>query len=347
MVYFGMDVHRKRTQIAVLDEEGSQLVNRNVDNGSAQMREMLFGLDAGTEVCFEAGIGTTWLLDLLEEAGLHTHLAHPSACKAIASAKLKNDRVDARTLAHLLRTNLLAEAWIAPRPVRDQRARLRHRAALVRARTAAKVRVQAVLADHGIKDRATWTGPGRRSLEALQLPETQRRVIEDCCALIDTLDPMIRRIERYARNDHDDDPRLDALMKLPGVGWITALTLVAEIGDITRFDSARKLCSWAGLTPTVRGSDRVVHHGHITKQGATIVRWVLGEAAQRARTAPEFADAFKRISARRGRNIATVAVARKLLSRAFHILKEVEKNRTGSLETVSSNNPLAPNVGGR
>jgi transposase len=113
-------------------------------------------------------------------------------------------------------------------------------------------------------------------------------------------------------------------MVLPGIGKLTAMTLVAEIGDITRFPTARKLCAWAGLTPAVRNSDRKVRHGHITKQGSPWVRWVLDEAAHKAKTRPPFAHFYAQCAARRGRQIATTAVARKLLARAFHVLKEVD-----------------------
>ena len=112
------------------------------------------------------------------------------------------------------------------------------------------------------------------------------------------------------------------MTQLPGVGPFTALVLLAEIGDITRFASARKLASWAGLTPTVRGSDRTVRHGHISKQGSVWVRWVLCEAAQKAKHSPQFAASYQSIARRRGIKIATTAIARKLLTRAYHLLTD-------------------------
>src|SRR5438105_15082013 len=150
MVYAGIDVHRKRSQVSLVDGDGKELLNRNVDNGSDAMLDILEDLEPGTPVAFEAAYGWGWLADLLEERALEAHLVHPSACKAIASARLKNDKVDARTLAQLLRVDLLGEAWIAPRLVRDLRMLLRHRAALVRMRTTLKTRVRAVLADRGV-----------------------------------------------------------------------------------------------------------------------------------------------------------------------------------------------------
>ena len=114
-------------------------------------------------------------------------------------------------------------------------------------------------------------------------------------------------------------------MRIEGVGRLTALTLVAEIGDVSRFPSARKLCAWAGLTPTVRNSDRKVRHGHISRQGSTWVRWILVEAAHQAIRRPPYDAVHAQIARRRGKHIATVAVARKLLVRSYYVLKEVEQ----------------------
>ena len=122
----------------------------------------------------------------------------------------------------------------------------------------------------------------------------------------------IGRLDEEVRQRAKADPRVRVLTQLPGVGQFTALVLLAEIGDITRFGSARKLASWAGLTPTVRGSDRTVHHGHISKQGPAWARWVLCEAAQTAKRHPDFAPGYEVLARRRGKKIATTAVARKL-----------------------------------
>jgi len=324
-VYVGMDVHRKRSQVALVDEHGGQLANRNLPNNSAELTSILGCLEPGTPVAFEAAYGWGWLAELLNELELEPHLVHPSRCKAIASARLKNDRVDARTLAQLLRAELLPEAWIAPQAVRDQRALLRHRAALVRMATALKCRVHAILADRGVRvEEPLWGPAGRVLLAELPLPAVQRAIVTDCLALIDAISPLVTRLERDLVARARPDPRVQALQALPGIGPITAMTLVAEIGDIARFPTARKLCAWAGLTPAVRNSDRKVRHGHITKMGSPWVRFVLQEAAQRAKTRPPFAAFYAKTAARRGKHIATVAVARKLLARSFHVLTDLQ-----------------------
>ena len=158
------------------------------------------------------------------------------------------------------------------------------------------------------------------------------------CGLLDALAIPIARLEREIAALAKPAPRVQALRALPGGGGLTATTLVAEIGDIARFPTARKLCAWAGLTPAVRNSDRKIRHGHITKQGSPWVRWILQEAAQTAKRRPPFADAYAQLARRRGNSIATVAIARRLLPRCFHILTQLEaappeKARPGALAT--------------
>jgi transposase len=299
-------------------------------------------------VAFEAAYGWGWLVELLEDHGFDPHLVHPLRCKAIASARLKNDKVDAAILAQLLRTDLLPEAWIAPAEVRQLRALLRHRVALVRLGTRLRNRIHAVTADHGYHrpDRqwtgAYWTGPGRQWLAELPLPEVSRQIVTDSLAVIDSVAPTIDRLDRDIHARARTDRRVRVLTALPGVGEFTAMVLLAEIGDISRFGNARKLASWAGLTPTVRGSDLTVRHGHISKQGSPYVRWVLGQAAHVAKRHREFAATYQGIAKRRGPKIATVAVERKLLTRAYHLLADTNTpDEAASTESTQNSTCVA------
>jgi transposase len=173
---------------------------------------------------------------LLEDYGFDPHLVHPSRCKAIASARLKNDKAGAAILAQLLRADLLPEAWIAPPPARQLRALLRHRARLVRLRTRLRNRIHAIVADHG-HDRPRggyWSGPGRAWLAALELPAVSRELVDDDLGLIDALEGVAGRLDREIRQRARSGPRVTVLTQLPGVGPFTALVILAEIGDISR-----------------------------------------------------------------------------------------------------------------
>jgi transposase len=352
-VYVGIDVHRKRSQVAVIDQVGKVLVNRNVPNGVEPVLSVIGSLPTHTPVAFEAAFGWGWLAQLLDDYGFQAHLAHPLRCKAIASARLKNDKVDAETLGQLLRADLLPEAWIAPPAVRSLRALLRHRAQLVRLRTLLRNRVHAVLADFGY-DRpgvagpgGVFTGPGRAWLAGLALPSEQRIVIEDCLAMIDAVAVPVGRLDEQVTARAKPDGRVKALTALPGVGTLTALTILAEVGDIRRFGSARKLAAWAGLTPVVRNSDRTVHHGHISKQGSPWLRWICCEAAQTAKRHPEFAAGYQAMVRRRGRNIATSAVARRLLTRAYHLLADYETAQRAAGQATQDSRGRSPAAGAR
>ena len=330
-VYVGIDVHRRRSRVAVVTEDGTVQLDKNVVNGSEPFLRLIGDLPSGTPVAFEAAFGWSWLAGLLEDYGFESHLVHPLRCKAIASARLKNDKAGAAILARLLRAGLLPEAWIAPAKVRQLRALLRHRIGLVRLGTSLRNRIHAVAADHGYDRSASyWTGPGRGWLAGLDLPPASREIVTDGLTVIDGLAPLTGRIDGELHQHAKADPRVKVLKTLPGAGEFTALVMLAEIGDITRFGSARKLASWAGLTPTVRGSDLTVRHGHISKQGSAWLRWALNQAAQTAKRSPEFAATYAAISGRRGKKIATIAIARKLLTRAWHLLDQMQATSTAA-----------------
>jgi transposase len=210
--YVGIDVHRRRSQIAVVDQEGTVLVSRNVTNGVDTVLSVIGSLPAGTPVAFEAAYGWGWLVELLDDYGFAPHLVHPLRCTAIASARLKNDKVDAAILAQLLRADLLPEAWIASHEVRWQRALLRHRFQLVRLRTLVRNRIHAVLADHG-QDRpaGAFNGVGRSWLAEIDLPPVPRRVVDDPVVLLDAIQVPIDGADAQLAAVARGDPRVKLL----------------------------------------------------------------------------------------------------------------------------------------
>ncbi|MCA1680100.1 MAG: IS110 family transposase [Actinobacteria bacterium] len=323
----GIDLHRKRSHVAVLDEHGTELLSRRIVNDPATFLELLEGIEGEAKIALEATYGWEWLADVLEEAGYELHLAHPLRTKAIASARVKTDAVDARTLAHLLRADLLPEAYIAPRELRDLRDLLRHRVALTRMRSALKNRVGAILAKNGI-DRAysNLYGPGGlRFLQELDLREGPRRRLDSLLALICDFDREIDTTSAEIDQRAKADPHVEVLCQIRGIGRYIAMLVIAEVGDITRFPSARHLCAWAGLTPTVRSSDGKARLGHISGQGSPALRWALVEAAQHtARGGGPLREAYERISKRRGKSVAKVAIARKILTLCFYGLRDGE-----------------------
>jgi transposase len=327
MVYVGIDLHRKRSQIAALDGDGSEILSRRIFNDPAIFLGLLQGLGDEVEVALEATYGWEWLVDLLEDAGYELHLSHPLRTKAIAAARVKTDAVDARTLAHLLRTDLLPEAYIAPRELRDLRDLLRHRVALTRMRSALKNRVHALLARQGVQpSHADLFGPGGRSfLAELSLREPARRRLDSNLVLIDCFDRELKQTSSEIDARAKQDAYVEVLCQIRGIGRYIAMLVIAEVGEINRFRSARHLCAWAGLTPTVRSSAGNARLGHISQQGSPALRWALVEAAQHAATGGgPLRAAYERISKRRGKQVAKVAIARTILTLCFYGLRDGE-----------------------
>ena len=324
--WIGIDLHRRRSQIAVIDEQGELELSRRIINDRETFLELL-GDPEGTHVALEATYGWEWLAELLEEAGLTCTSRTRSGPARSPPVRVKTDAIDAKTLAHLLRAGFLPEAYVAPRELRDLRELLRHRATLTRMRSAVKNRVHAILAKHGIANEHSdlFGKGGREFLAALELRDAPRRRLDSLISLICDFDREIEQTTAEIEQRAKADDRVEVLCQIRGVGRYTAMLIIAEIGDITRFPTARHLCSWAGLTPTVRSSDGKARLGHISHQGSPALRWALVEAAQKITTGSgPLREKFERIAKRRGRKIAKVAVAREILTLSYYGLRDGE-----------------------
>jgi transposase len=268
--------------------------------------------------------GWYWAADVLAQAGAIVHLAHPLGVKSFAYRRVKNDARDAADLADLLRMGRLPQAWIAPPGVRELRELVRHRAKLVALRSGLKASVHAVLAKQGLHVAVSglFGIGGRQLLARAPLDGAFRGRVDSLCRLIDAVDFEIDAVAKPVKARLAGHHGFTAIQAIPGVGPILAAVFVAEIGQVDRFTRPEQLASWAGLTPRHRESDTTVHRGRITKQGATLVRWAAVEATHCAARAGWLATTKTRIGDRRGRNIATVAVARKLLTLVFYGLRD-------------------------
>jgi transposase len=252
-------------------------------------------------------------------------LVHPQRVKAIASAKLKNDRVDSATLAQLLRCDLLPESWKADRATQARRQQVRLRATLVRQRTRLKNQVHAVLHQQGLRSPVTdlFGRRGRGWLSVVPLPEKAREAVNVCCRLIDGYTQEIDSQNRQLSVQSGQDGRVRCLTTIPGIGEYSAMLLLAEIGDIGRFGDKQALCSYAGLVPRVRESAGRAARGGITRQGSPWLRWIMVEAAQvAARTSPAARRYFLRLRRKKHPHVARVALARKLLVAVYALLRD-------------------------
>jgi transposase len=323
--FVGIDLHRHRSVMVRQDAAGQQLSIKRIDNDPLALAEEIGRAGQQPEVVLEATNGWYWAADVLTAAGATVHLAHPLGIKGFSYRRVKNDVRDAADLADLLRMGRLPEAWIAPPSIRELRELVRHRAKLVNQRSGLKASVHAVLAKQGLRVPVSdlFGVRGQQWLAAAPLDGAYRARVNSLCRLIDAVDFEIDVAAKLVATRLAHDRGYRVIQQIPGVGPTLAAVFCVEIGDAHRFTGTRQLCSWAGLTPRHRESDTTVHRGRITKQGSTLVRWAAVEAAQKVPTSCAWlARARTGITVRRGRNIATVAVARKLLTLVFYGLRD-------------------------
>jgi transposase len=323
--YLGIDLHLRRTYTVLMDSTGKVFDEGQVQN--LDMIEYLKGnVPRETYAVLEATRNWPFMYDILDEHVARVELAHPKELKAIAHAAVKTDQIDAKVLANLARLNFLPTSYAAPQETRDLRLYMRHREWLVRQRTQAKNRIHAVLASYnqvspvgdlfGVQGRAFL----EETLEVIR--PTAQRVIADNLSLVDQLSGQIKALEADLQLSDEQQHTIKLLKTMPGVGPISAVTILAEIGDIQRFNSPKSLCHWAGLTPRVRKSDQVVRHGRITKQGSPYLRAAMTRAASLAsRFSPKWYRVHEKMLPRCGRKGAKVAVARRLLTVVYFMLK--------------------------
>jgi transposase len=323
--YVGIDLHRRRSVIIRKTATGELISKVHIDNTPEALVDAVAAAGPEPEVVVEATFGWYWAVDLLQEMGAHVHLAHPLG-NNWGNRRVKNDERDATDLVDLLRLGRLAESWIAPPAVREVRELVRYRHKLVRLRAGLKAQVHAVMGKHGVLPaRVDMFGPGGTAqLDALDLPDAYARRLASLRALIKVYSADIAALDRSIAESLVNHRGYRAIQALNGVGPVVAAVFVTEIGDITRFPSADRLCSWAGMTPRHRESDLKVHRGSITKQGSRLVRWAAVEAVSKNHGDDIIKGAYRRIAERRGRNIARVAAARKLLTLVYYGMRDGE-----------------------
>jgi transposase len=324
--YVGIDVHRRRSVLVRMTEAGEHLETVRISNDAEYLAAVIARAGEAPEVVLEACYGWYWAADALAAAGANVHLAHPLGVAGFANRRVKNDERDAGDLADLLRMGRLPEAWIAPPPVRELRELVRHRAKLVGLRTNLKNQVHAVLGSAGITVAMSdlFGVAGQGLLDRVELPAAMRAKVNSCRKCIEVLDFEIDRFAKLAAVRLHADPGYRAVQTIPGVGPVFGAVFCAEIGDVHRFTGPAQLCSWAGLTPRHRESDRTVHRGRITKQGSKLVRWAAIEAVQRGGPDTVIGAHRERIAARRpnARNQAKVAAARVLVECVYWALRD-------------------------
>ena len=321
-MYLGIDTHTRYSQVAVVDDDGNlhdeiRLPNNHLDQLAEQY--------ASGEAAIEASSHYRPVYEMLDEH-LDVTLVNPSQNRAIADATVKTDRIDAKRLAHMLRADMLAESYVPSDEIRTLRDLVRTRKSLVEERTAEKNRVRAVLKRTDNPYDSELFGPtGREFLTELSLNDADRTIVEAHLAVIDEYDEQIDTLEDKIEQKVLESPAAQRLLSIPGVGQSTAALVVAEVGEIDRFDRHEELVSYAGLDPMVHQSGDTEVHGSISKEGSAPLRWALVQCAHvSVRYDDYLGNFYTRLRQRKNHQIAIVATARKMLVSIFYMLKRRE-----------------------
>lgn len=324
MLYIGLDVHKKYAFATIMNESGEILNQSKIPQEPSTLLKFIKSFAPPVSIALEATSNWAFIYDLIQPHVNEIKLAHPSKTRLIAESKIKTDKIDSTTLAHLLRTDLLPTSYVAPKHIREIRDILRHRTFLVRLRTRIKNRIHSLLFRLGIAHPFSdlFGKRGLSYLKTLELPYPYRQSLDHYLNVLENLNLQIKEVSLEILRISVNSQQATLLTSIPGIGYFSSLLITAEIGDISRFPNPKRLCSWTGLVPTLHSSGQISRTGHITKLGSSWLRWILVEAAQKsARRTPKFKGFFDRISRKKGTKCARVALARKILSTIYYMLK--------------------------
>jgi transposase len=327
MQYLGIDWGTRKAAWCAIDDH-DEMVEGTIPADEDGLAKLVHRLGHEVQGCVEMMSGAVWVRDQLAACGWEIQIAEPRKVKALAPLACKTDRVDARVLAELVRRDLVPEVWVPSLGDRELRERLRRRTHLVKLRTSATNRAFGLLTQWGLRvSLTTLRKPG--SLDRLLergVPAVWLQSIQTLLSVIDDLDRQIAPIERELRPLAHSNEQVQLLMTIPGVAELLGLTLLAEIGDISRFPSARRLVGYSGLAPTIKQSGQSSWIGPISKAGPSTLRWAAIEAAQGAwRPTNPWHRLYADTKQRHGKaSPAKAAVARKVLIACWHVLARNE-----------------------
>jgi transposase len=329
MIY-GLDVHKEFIQVCALGAKGSKRKEYRIAESAEAIEEWAGQLDAQDEVVLEATFHSWAIHTIVSEHAGRVVVANPMEVKAIAHARIKTDKVDAYTLARLLRADFLPEVALPDASTWALRQLVTHRRLLVKQRIAIKNTIRGALNRRliAMPEGEAFSKKSRRWMRSLELPAAKHFLLRNSLDLLDSIDERIAAADAELTRLAAEQEEARLLMTIPGVGIQVALGLLAAIGDIQRFPTPEKLTAYLGLVPRVSQSAGRCHHGRITKAGSTIVRSLVVEAAQiLARSPTPPAATYWRVRRKRGHNVAVTALARKLVVVTWHLLQKNEPYR--------------------
>src|SRR5437868_2835003 len=322
MLIIGLDYHPSVQQIAFVDLETGETGERQLNHNEGEVEEFYRELKQrgiNVRVGMEATGSTCWFERLMTDLGFELWIGDPVQIRRQRVRKQKTDRRDAHLLLKLMLADRFPRVWVPTPENRDLRQLLWHRHRLVQMRTRIMNQLQAVAMNEGVRrKKGLWGKQGRAQLESFLLAPWATRRRQDLLELLDRLKPIITDLNTAVQEEAERQPEARRLMTHPGVGPTTALAFVLILGTPQRFRCGKQIGSYLGLIPSEASSGACRRLGHITKQGNTLLRFLLVEAAQATvRCEPEWRRRFMHLALRRGRRIAKIAMARKLAVRMY------------------------------
>jgi transposase len=329
MLHAGLDLCRKRIDVCLLSDEGevvSEFAAPPDLDGLRGLNRRVMGLGGPVRGVIESMTGARFVHDTLEQLGWEVLLADAHKVKGLAPLTCKTDKIDARVLAVLSQRDLVPAVWLPDPRVRREREQARFRLHLVKHRSMLKNRIHSTLITFGKPCQVTdlFGVAGRKLLNELEIPQPWRATVDASLALIDDLEAQIAQIAAELKASGVDHRYVPTLMSAPGIGWVLAFTIAAEIGEIERFASAQKLVGYTGLCPRVYQSGDKDHRGPLTKAGPKYLRWAMLEATMHALRHPAYSSRYqhtkRRLGRQRGAKVAQIDIARRLTGSIWHML---------------------------
>jgi transposase len=321
--FIGCDVHTREQVVAWIEEQTGEIRKRRLEHASEEVKEFYAQFPRGTVVGIEATFPAHWFERLLGELGHELWVGDAARIRASEVRYQKTDARDAELLLDLLRTDRFPRIWVPSLEERDLRQLLVHRMKQVRTRTQVKNQLHALAISQGVcRKRKLWSAKGRKELESLALLPWAARRRKELLETLDRLDEQIRELDRAVEEAGRQREEVALLRTHPGVGMVVSLAFVLTVGPVERFRNSRKLVSYWGLNPRENSSGGRQRLGSISKQGNTMMRWLLVEAAQTAaRLDPQLRRIYQSLKKKKTSGVAKVAVARRLAVRLFWMLR--------------------------
>ena len=325
MKIIGCDFHPGYQQIAMVDDVTGEMLERRWEHEKGEARRFYQGLQGEVvRVGMEAVGNAQWFERMLEELGQELWIGDAAQIRRLVVRRQKTDRRDARHILQLLSDERFPRLWVPSVAIRDARQLLRHRQKLVEMRTQVKNQLQHLALNQGVqRKRQLWSREGRAVLEGLPLEGWTARRRNDLLAMLDRLQAQVEELDRAVRQEAEQRPEVRLLMTHPGVGPVVGLAYALTLGTVSRFPRGKQVASYLGLIPSEHSSGGRQKLGSISKQGNTMMRTLLVEAAQNAaRFDEELRREYRRLAARKHKALAKVMVARKLAVRMYWMLRE-------------------------